>query len=189
MPGIAMFLDLTGPNGAVAGSCTDEQFKGKIELLSCILNVTAVPRTRSKPKNQAPDAVQVDEEGKQIKPPGRKDDSFTVTKVVDVASPTLLTTYCQHLQPDGRAKEFPKAVITYRLMRNASPHNLLVLTFTGLFLIDYQLESIDDKTTHPTEKLSFSYKTLTLQYTREPVAAGDVPAPRSISWNRAARQT
>ncbi len=44
MPGIAMFLDLTGPNGAVAGSSTDEQFKGKIQPISCILNVTAVPR-------------------------------------------------------------------------------------------------------------------------------------------------
>ncbi len=106
---------------------------------------------------------------------------------MDLSSPTLFTTYCQHLQSDGRAKEFPKAVITYRLMRNAAPHNLLVLTFTGLFLIDYQLESIDDKTTHPTEKLSFSFKTLTFQYTREALGTGENPPPRSITWNRAAR--
>ncbi len=70
-----------------------------------------------------------------------------------------------------------------------SPHNLLVLTFTGLFLIDYQeIESIDDKTTHPTEKLSFSFKTLTFQYTRE--AARDwreTSVAQQITWNWAAR--
>jgi type VI protein secretion system component Hcp len=109
--------------------------------------------------------------------------------VVDASSAELLLSYCKHLRPEAKGQEFKQAVFTFRLSRGAATIPLLVLTFTGLYLIDYQLEEITDETTQPTEKVSFAYKTCTIQYTAVPTSSSSAAPPRSVTWDRAARQT
>ena len=62
-------------------------------------------------------------------------------------------------------------------------------TFKGLYLIDYKLGEITDETTQPTETVSFAYKTCTIDYTAPPRLAAAAAPPRSVTWDRGARQT
>ena len=181
-----IFLELTGPNGPVAGSCNDSQFKGKIELQSFTFTVAPVPRTR----NQAPGATANKKDGEESeKPEQRSDDSISMVKMMDASSAELLLQYCKHLRPDPRTQEFKQAVLTYRLSRGSTTLPLLVLTFTGLTLIDYKLQEITEETTQPTETVSFAYKTCTIQYTAPPASSSAAAPPRSVTWDRGARQT
>jgi type VI protein secretion system component Hcp len=188
-----IFLDLTGPNGPVVGSCTDFQFKGKIELKSFSFSVAPVPRKRAQsPSSTAKKVVPLTDakDGEdQAATEKRQDDSLTLTKAIDASSADLLLQYCKHLRPESKSQEFKQAILTYRLSRGAATFPLLVMTFTGLTLIDYQLEEITDETTLPTEKVSFAYKTCTIQYSAIPTSPTAAASPRSVTWDRTARQT
>jgi type VI protein secretion system component Hcp len=197
----AIFLDLTGPGGPVIGSCTDAQFKGKIELKSFAFAVAPVPRKRV----GAPSASGVkamsdrdrrsrllsrgkdDEKEDDKKPSRRKDDSITVVKVIEASTAELFMYYCKHLKPNVQGQEFPAAVVTFRLSRGESPVKLLELKFKDLYLIDYQLEPVNKDTTHPTEKLSFSYKACTIDYTAEPLSPSAPAVLRTVTWVKPAR--
>ena len=194
-----IFLELVGPAGPVAGGSTDDQFAGQIELESFSFTVVPVPRRAVKPP--APPSAQHVPDKTNATPPkhghaGRganaalRNDTLTVVKRVDKASPVLLQGYCKHLlpaAPGGQAPLFQKAALTFRLSRGGAPLKLLVLLLTGVAVIDYQLQSVDYKSTHPKEKVSFSYKTLEIQYRPEQNLSRSVSL-RSVTFEKTKRQ-
>jgi type VI protein secretion system component Hcp len=82
---------------------------------------------------------------------------------------------------------FKTAALTFRLFRGVTPLKLLVLVLSGVAVVDYQLQPINKDTTHPTEKVSFSYKTLEIQYMPEPNLAR-ISSMRSVTFQKTKRQ-
>ena len=54
-------------------------------------------------------------------------------------------------------------------------------------MIDYQFQTVEKGSTHPTEKVTFSYKTLEIQYRPEPNASR-VSSLRSVTFEKTKRQ-
>jgi type VI protein secretion system component Hcp len=205
-----IYLELVGPTGPVGGSSTDQQFFGQIEVDSFTFTVSPVPRSgvrtpsktgsRAFSRGQTAPRLLADVKGKKPDDPKeeekeeektrRKDDALVVVKPIDVSSPALLQAYCQYLTPVGPGQQkplFPSATFTFRLFPGDAPLTLLVLVLSGAAVIDYQLQPINKDTTHPTEKVTFSYKTLEIQYTQEPDLASGAPM-RSVTFQKTQRK-
>jgi type VI protein secretion system component Hcp len=164
--GALLVLDLTGPSGAVQGGSRDKQFAGKVELDA--FSFSGPPYSGDKLRKPDPDLL--------VTPTGAF--TFNVTKKLDYSSPQLVQLCCMH--QSGQPQPFSKAVLT---LRPVTGYMMLVMTFSDLYLMTYELTGqVGDKAL-PQESVTFSFRTFQLQYQPLSPTTGNPVAPMTAGWN------
>jgi type VI protein secretion system component Hcp len=124
------------------------------------------------------DQISVDDEAQQV-----DHLYFSVTKVVDTASPFLFLNYCQVAADKADQNKFSEAVISLRKPGSAN-FVYLKLTFTDVYVVTYSVNLSDPQTNTPVETVKFCCATYKLEYTGQAATgAPDASSRRELGWD------
>ncbi|HEY1065112.1 MAG TPA: type VI secretion system tube protein Hcp [Pirellulales bacterium] len=108
--------------------------------------------------------------------------SFKISKDTDSSSPALFKAYFSTSDPK-KTLVYPKATLNVRRtgMYTSAPAPYLTLVFTQVMVIGWKLESEADSV--PEEKVKFSFKTYTMQYTAQLKSGANGVKVGPLGWD------
>jgi type VI protein secretion system component Hcp len=187
---IDAFLKLMVSGSPIKGECTDEIFKGLIELDSFSMDAEKDAKGRLEGEDKVPPVarkhtntpevslgpLQDTDDATPDRSVGKDAFSFKITKDMDISSRFLLQNYCFTWR--GDSKPFDTAEIYFRKGGwNDAPGatgdsvSFLVLKFTKPYVFEYSLDVGD--TSIPSEEVKFYFENYTMQYSRQ-LETGDI---------------
>ena len=120
-----------------------------------------------------------------------KDYRFQITKQIDKASPILMQAYFSNSFKPKRqeSNSFSEAKLVVRKLGGGgskSHKSFLTLTFRGVYIVGYELETMGKDP--PQETIDFCFQTCEMSYARQ-LASGDVAKnPNVKGWNFVSQQ-
>jgi len=152
------YLELRKGNESLAGETIDRTFRGKaFEIISFELE-------SQQDLSSPPLVSDPGEEGGQFF-------TFTVSKVVDIATPLLFKAFCERLR--NKTVTWKTAVVTLRKASGGQPLPYLVFQFTDVYIKKWSLDGKDGES-EAEEDIEFCFNTCDMRY--QPQAAGGAAA-------------
>jgi type VI protein secretion system component Hcp len=186
---VDIFLNILKTGAAVRGESLDALCAGMIQLHSFRMgSFTAVGGDLAEATGRQKKAA-----SSSVSPPTPKGEgvdtlSFSVTKLLDTATPDLLLNYFQ----TATAKPVPFASANlYLRYPLPNPTSLAATTFLqiqywNLFVCHYSMiyDFEEDESTRPVETVQFSFEKYLMTYTPQTSTEGAVAAlPRPLGWD------
>jgi type VI protein secretion system component Hcp len=174
-----IFLELISKSGSqVKGESTDAQFPTHIELKSFSMKGPTFSRKMERKAAAAKEKGKDSDKAKKLEEKTTTW-SFSISKDVDKSTPVLIQTYSKNLGP--QSEPYSKAVVRFRIPQPYKHFVFLELIFVDVFLTKYDVE-IDEETSLPGEKISFSFKGVEMKYMQQEVTGAASKRLMTSQW-------
>ncbi len=111
-----------------------------------------------------------------------QDYRFQVTKQLEKSTPHLMQAFFSNSYKPKRqeSNSFKEAKITVRKVTSTGPKEFLSLTFRGVYIVGYELQTMGKEP--PEETVEFCFKTCEMKYTQQE-SSGEMGQSSVMGWN------